>query len=144
MIAGMLAALAAGLFAGAAMYITFVEHPARLTCGVSIALAEFRPSYRRAAVMQAALAITGSIAALTQWWRGGLPGWLVGGLLFGAVVPFTLLVVFPTNRRLLDESLDASTAEATALLHRWGWLHAARTAASVVAFVTFLELLRRQ
>ena len=33
-----------GLFAGAALYINLVEHPARMSCGVEIALREWEPS----------------------------------------------------------------------------------------------------
>jgi hypothetical protein len=36
-----LAILASGLFAGAALYISFVEHPARMLCGTTLAIAEF-------------------------------------------------------------------------------------------------------
>jgi hypothetical protein len=39
-----LATLCAGLFAGAAVYITLVEHPARLECGTELAVREFGPS----------------------------------------------------------------------------------------------------
>ncbi len=52
MLLEMLSTLSAGLFAGAAIYISLVEHPARLECGTSLAITEFAPSYRRAAVMQ--------------------------------------------------------------------------------------------
>ncbi|MPZ19989.1 MAG: hypothetical protein GEV06_19045 [Luteitalea sp.] len=55
MIAIVLATLCTGVFAGAAIYITLVEHPARLASGTAAAIAEFRPSYRRAAPMQASL-----------------------------------------------------------------------------------------
>jgi len=50
------AVLACGLFTGAAVYISFVEHPARMECGVEIAATEFPPSYPRASVMQETLA----------------------------------------------------------------------------------------
>jgi len=49
------AALCSGIFAGAAVYINLVEHPARLECGLARAVAEFRPSYRRATVMHRSL-----------------------------------------------------------------------------------------
>ena len=52
-LAQFLTVLSCGLFAGAAVYITLVEHPARMECGTELAATEFRPSYRRAAVMQA-------------------------------------------------------------------------------------------
>jgi hypothetical protein len=44
----LIALASAGLFAGAALYITLVEHPARLECRTAVAIAEFVPSYRRA------------------------------------------------------------------------------------------------
>jgi hypothetical protein len=139
-LAELLATLTAGLFAGAAVYITFVEHPARVSCGPRVAVTEFRPSYKRAAVMQAALAVVGTLAALARWGAVGGIGWLIGGLVFGAVIPFTLFVIFPTNKRLLD--LDLTSSEVGPFLDRWGTLHAVRSAASFAAFVLFL-LLRR-
>ena len=59
--------LAAGLFAGAAIYISGAEHPARMECGVELAATVFGPSYRRAAVMQAGLArcVVGRVAELS-------------------------------------------------------------------------------
>ena len=112
------ATVCAGLFAGAAIYITAVEHPARLACGTALALREFAPSYRRATVMQASLGVVGLLAAVGAWWRAGHGGLLVGGLLLGAVVPFTLVGILPTNRRLLAPNLDPESAEAAALLVR--------------------------
>jgi uncharacterized membrane protein len=141
LIAALLATLAAGLFTGAAVYITFVEHPARISCGSALAVTEFRPSYQRATVMQASLALIGAVSGIGRWGAAGGLGWLVGGVLLGSVVPFTLLVIRPTNNRLLDHSLDNASPEARALLARWGRLHGARSVASFAAFVTFLILL---
>src|SRR5712691_1912831 len=138
-----LATLAAGLFAGAALYVTAVEHPARMSCGSVLAVTEFRPSYERGAIMQATLALTGALAAMVRWGLGGHIGWLVGGLLLGAVVPFTLIVIMPTTELLLDVSLDLNSPESSALLRRWGRPHAVRSAASLVAFLIFVLLLVR-
>jgi uncharacterized membrane protein len=129
-----LATLSAGLFAGAAIYITFVEHPARLECGTELAATEFGPSYRRAALMQASLAAVGLAAALVAWRQERGLMVLIGGLLLGGVIPFTLLVILPTNKRLLDPGLDRGSAEAAALLARWGQLHAVRTALGMLSF----------
>jgi hypothetical protein len=134
MVFELLAVLCAGLFAGAAIYITFVEHPARLSCGTALAASEFGPSYRRATVMQAPLALLGLLAAVIAFFRGGGPWVLFGGLALGAVVPFTLIVILPTNNRLLDPGLARESPEAAALLRRWGQLHAVRSVASALAF----------
>jgi Domain of unknown function (DUF1772) len=132
------ATMCAGLFAGAAIYINAVEHPARLSCGTPLAIREFAPSYHRATIMQAPLALAGCITGLWSAWSVG-DGWLsVGAILLGAVLPFTLIVILPTNKRLLDPGLDPNEASATALLTRWGRLHAARSTLSGLAFVLFL------
>jgi hypothetical protein len=134
-VAELVALLATGLFAGAAIYVTLVEHPARVEGGAALALAEFRPSYRRGAVMQASLAALGCLAALVAWLQRGHASVLIAGLLLGAMIPFTLIVILPTNKRLLAPDLDPERAEAMALLARWGRLHAVRTVAGAVAFL---------
>jgi uncharacterized membrane protein len=143
MVLELIALLCTGLFAGAAVYVTLVEHPARLECEPAVALAEFRPSYRRAAAMQASLAAVGLLTAVGAWALGRSVPVLVAGLLLGAMIPFTLLVVLPTNKRLLDPALDPHSTEAASLLAHWGHLHAVRSAASIVAFVLLgLDLAR--
>jgi hypothetical protein len=135
------ATVAAGIFAGAALYVSLVEHPARMSLGSLAAVREFGPSYRRGAAMQAPLALIGAAAGIARWAIGGSVAWLVGGVALGALVPFTLLVILPTNTRLLDARLDAGGEEATALLRRWARLHAVRTAVSVVVVAGFVARL---
>jgi hypothetical protein len=127
-----------GLFAGAAAYITFVEHPARLARGSEVAVTEFRHSYKRASVMQASLAMIGFTASLVAWWPQGGIAWLLGGLLLVSVVPITLFAIFPTNRQLFDPGLDVHSAHTTLILRRWGHLHAIRTILSLIAFLILL------
>jgi uncharacterized membrane protein len=140
----LLATLCSGLFAGAAIYITLVEHPARLECGTELAATEFGPSYRRATLLQASLAAVGIVAALTAWAQGRGVEVLIGGLLLGAVIPFTLLVILPTNKRLLDPGLERGSAEAAVLLARWGRLHAVRSLVSALAFMVLLWCLAKR
>ena len=127
-----------GVFAGAAIYINLAEHPARFGVRVGGAMMEIRPSYRRAAVMQASLAAVGSLAAVIGWWQGGGAPLLIAGLLFGSVIPFTLLVILPTNKRLLDPALDTGSREAAVLLERWGHLHAVRSVLGGISFIIIL------
>ena len=133
-----MATLAAGVFAGAAIYVSFVEHPARVSLGARAAVQEFGPSYRRAAIMQGGLALVGGVAGIVRWATLGGPGWLAGGLLLAAMIPYTVIVIRPTNDRLLDPALAARPAEATALLCRWGRLHSVRTLVSCVALGVLL------
>jgi Domain of unknown function (DUF1772) len=136
------ATMATALFAGAAVYVSAVEHPARVSCGPDVALRQFGPSYRRGAVMQASLALVGCATGLAASWQLG--DWLVAlaSLLLGLLIPFTLIVILPTNKRLLDPTLDARSSEAARLLARWGRLHAVRTVVSVVVLVALLWRLR--
>ena len=132
------ATVCAGLFSGAALYINLVEHPARLTCGPELAVREFAPSYKRATVLQASLAVLGFLAGIIAAWGRADAELVVASLLLGAVVPFTLVVILPTNKRLLDPALDPRSSQAGALLSRWGRLHAVRTVLSLLAFLVFL------
>ena len=140
-IAEFIAVLSCALFTGAALYITFVEHPARMQCGVELAATEFAPSYRRATVMQATCAAVGLLTSVAAWLAGATIWWLIAGLLLGSVIPFTLIVILPTNKRLLDPTLDKRSAEAERLLARWGRLHAVRSVLSGLALLLFLYLL---
>ena len=139
-IAEFIAVLSCALFTGAAVYITFVEHPARMQCGVELAATEFAPSYRRATVMQASCAGLGSLSSLAAWLAGASFWWLVAGVLLGSVIPFTLIVILPTNKRLLSPTLDKRSIESELLLARWGRLHAVRSVLSGLALLLFLYL----
>ncbi len=137
-----LALVATALFSGAAAYVSLVEHPARLRCSTEIALAQWRPSYQRGTVMQASLAIAGTLLGISAFLSGAGPIWLLAAILLGSVVPFSLLVIFPTNKRLEDPNLDPSSEMARSLLVRWGHLHAVRSALSLIALMLMLFFLR--
>jgi|SRR6267143_4060981 hypothetical protein len=139
-IAEFVAVLACGLFAGAAVYLSLVEHPARMECGMELAATEFAPSYRRATVMQASLAAVGLVSSIAAWLAGACSLWVVAGVLLGSVIPFTLIVILPTNKQLLSPALDRRSAETGRLLARWGRLHAVRSVFSGLALLLFLYL----
>ncbi len=134
------ALLACALFAGAAAYVTLVEHPARIECGVALATTEFPPSYRRGTIMQATLAAVGLLSSIGAWLAGASFWWLAGGMVLGSVIPFTLIVILPTNRQLLSPTLDRRSAEAEQLLARWSMLHAVRSVLSGAALLLFAYL----
>jgi uncharacterized membrane protein len=140
-VAEFVAVLACGLFAGAALYVSLVEHPARMECGVETAIAVFGPSYRRATVLQVTLAALGLLSSLVAWLSGATFWWLVVGLMLSSVIPFTLVVILPTNRQLISPALDRRSANASRLLSRWALFHAVRTVISSLALTLFLYLL---
>ena len=102
-----IAALSTTLFTGAAIYINFVEHPARMGCDTKTAATVWAPSYKRATVMQASLAILGFLNGLAVWLLGGDVMWLVGAVFIGLVVPFTFIAV---KQRAILSRLEVETA----------------------------------
>ena len=140
-IAEVIATLSSGLFTGASIYINLVEHPARMQTGIRPALAEFAPSYHRATVTQVSLAVAGFLSALIAWRFRSDVRWLIGGGLLVSVVPFTALVILPTNKRLLDPATANDLDLAEKLLTRWGRLHAVRSVLSLASMLMFLLLL---
>ena len=133
-----LAIVCSGIFAGAAVYISVVQHPASLEVGGAMPAAFFTPMYRRAAPMQASLAVVGSLAGLVAWFAGSGFLWLLGALLLGFAVPFTLVRIKPVNDQLLAPSLDPEAPEVFELLRRWGRLHRVRSFTSSLAFLLFV------
>ena len=141
MIVERLATVASGLFTGASIYINLVEHPARMEAGTQLALTEFAPSYKRATVVQVALAIVGFLSSVGAWRSRSDARWLVGGGLLVAVIPFTMVAILPTNKRLLDPATARDLELAEHLLTRWGRLHAVRSMASLASLLLFVCLL---
>ena len=134
------ALLGATMFASWALYITLVEHPARLESGPAAGRAQVRASYRRAAPWQLGVAVLALLSgAATAALTRRRPR-LVGALAVGAAIPNTLVAIMPTNHRLLAAAPLADD-DARHLLHRWGRLHAARTALGALGWVTFVYAL---
>jgi hypothetical protein len=133
-----IATMTAAIFAGAALYINLVEHPARMGLGTTAAMLQWAPSYRRATWMQAPLALISFVSGLASAWMGAGLAWAAGALLIGAVVPFTFLVLMPTNRSLLTPGRDLGSPETRGLLDKWARLHAVRTALSMLATALYL------
>ena len=61
--------------------------------------------------MQATSAAAGLLASVAAWLAGATFWWLVGELLLGTVIPFTLIVVLPTNKQLLKLALGKQSAQ---------------------------------
>ena len=126
MILELAALLCTGLFAGAALYVSLVEHPARLEGGPALAIAQFGPSYRRGAVMQASLAGGGCLAAVAAWVQGSPTPVLIAGVLLGSSPPASLagevlrradVVHVPIERHAGGEALRRDDAAAAAARH---------------------------
>lgn len=133
-----LALVTIAAFAGAAIYVSVAEQPARLMLDDRALLAEWKPSYERGKAMQASLAL---VATALGIWAGYLTSdwvWYLGAALALAPWPWTLFVIMPVNKVLEATPTDAANAQTRALIEKWGSLHAGRSALGIAATLVYL------
>ncbi|TPK94695.1 DUF1772 domain-containing protein [Mesorhizobium sp. B2-4-14] len=138
MLIGLLALTIAAVFAGAAIYVSVAEQPARLRLDDEALLREWQPSYKRGAAMQASIAIVACILGLVAWWRTGGHAFLAGAILIILPWPWTLIAMMPTNRVLEAMDVAADNPQARPLIVKWGNLHLVRLALGVLATLAFV------
>jgi len=129
------ALLSAGAFTGGSLFISLVDHPARVALGPALGRQHFREMYPRATALQAPLAASGAVFGLCAWLLGGGSSWLLEGLCIGAVVPYTLGFMIPLNRRLMSP-VSLTEEQTREQLAAWARRHAVRTVLGAGAFVT--------
>ena len=130
--------LTAGLFAGACTYIALVQQPARMEVGGVPAIAEFRAVIPRAERLQLPLLLACLATGTTLFALSLSAQVLVGTVLLGLIVPFTVLWILPINRRLLSRSAGDHAGAAPALLAHWGALHLVRSGAALAGACVLL------
>ena len=142
MLFGQLALVLAAAFAGAAFYINFAEHPARLSLDDKGSLKQWKPSYDAGYTMQATLVGASGILGLLAAWTSQNWHWIVGAVLILSNVPYTLIGIMPTNHKLeaISEADAGPNSRATLVL--WGKLHAIRTLLGVSATLAYLWALQ--
>jgi hypothetical protein len=74
------------------------------------------------------MALLSLVTGVASLLLGGGLGWAIAALLIGAVVPFTLIGIMPTNNALLAPGRDLGAEETRTLLEHWAKLHVVRTA----------------
>lgn len=123
----LVALLAATLFTAAALYITLVEHPARLALAEGPMLIQWQQSYRRALPIQSVLALVAGMSGVGVGWVLGSGIAVAGGLAMLANWPFTVAALLPINRRLFVATAGTGDSGSHRLLLRWGRLHDVRS-----------------
>ncbi len=134
----LVALLAATLFTSAALYITLVEHPARLSLAEEPMLTQWQQSYRRALPIQSSLALVAGMGGLVAGWMMGDGRAIAGGVAMLSNWPFTVVALLPINRRLSPAIAGRGDAHSHHLLLRWGRLHDVRSLLGVAGTALLL------
>ncbi|KAI9098199.1 DUF1772-domain-containing protein [Phlyctochytrium arcticum] len=128
------AVTSAGLFTGAALYVSAVEHPSRYASTAEASRRQFQHSYPRAARLQAALATIATGSSLALGLATKAHRFYVAAAAFAFIPAYTFAVIMPVNKRLLTTT-DALTGETTWTLFRnWNVMHWVRVAAATIGF----------
>lgn len=138
MFTGQLALAFAAVFAGAAIYINFAEHPARLGLDDKNLLKQWKPSYAAGFMMQASLAVVSGVFGLVAAWLSSDWRWLAGAALILANWPYTLIGIMPTNHKLNAIADEDAGPVSRAMLITWGKLHAVRSILGTGATIAYL------
>jgi hypothetical protein len=137
MFAGLFALILAAAFTGAAFYVSFAEHPARMRLDDQNALKQWKPSYDAGYQMQATLAAVSAVLGFITAWISGDWRWVVGAVLILANWPYTLIAIMPTNSKLKGIPDREAGPASRALLVSWAQLHAVRTVLGIAATLAY-------
>jgi hypothetical protein len=138
MFVGQLALTIAAMFAGAAVYVSVCEQPARLLLDDRGLLIEWKPSYKHGVAMQASLALIAAVFGALGWWQSGDWRWLLGAVVILSAWPYTLVIIQPTNRELLATDPANAGPRTRELIEKWGRLHAGRIAMGMITTILYL------
>src|SRR3989454_9609877 len=113
------------LFAGAATYVSLVEHPKLDEGEAELADTTLVASHPRPAIFQAALGVVGSLAAMLAGSAAGAVWWLAGGAVLGAAALWQGVAMVPLFPPLYRSAGGAEPRFAAPIISRLGELHAA-------------------
>ena len=138
MLFGLLALTVAAAFSGAAFYVNYVEHPARMILDNAALLRQWKPSYAAGYTMQASLAALSTVLGLLAAWTSGDWHWVVGAAFIFLNWPYTLIVIMPTNNKLKAIAEADAGPASRALMVSWVRLHTVRTVLGFAATIAYL------
>ena len=127
------------LFAGAATYVSLVEHPAmveggRELTGTYILLAQPRPAF-----FLTSFAVLGALGGMSAGIAGGSIWWLAGGVVLGIAALFQMAAVTPETRRLAEMAMaDDAKVTGSFQVSRLARLHALQSLAGLAALFAFI------
>ena len=137
MISGLIALAFAAAFAGAAVYVNWVEQPARLALDDDAMLSEWRPSDSRGVALLSAFALASAVAGFIAYFESQDVRWVFGALIAVSSWPYAYFIMAPLNNQILSLR-GHDVAAARALVGQWGLIESGFAAIGVVAVAIFL------
>jgi hypothetical protein len=137
MFSGLIALAFAAAFAGAAVYVIWVEQPARLALDEEALLSEWTPSDRRGVALLAAFALAAAVAGFIAYFESEDVRWVFGALIVISSWPYAFFVMAPLNNQILSLR-GKDVAAARALVRQWGMVESGFAAIGVLAVAMFL------
>ena len=119
---GLYAFAVAAAFLGAAIYIGFVEQPARLELSVRAMVREWAVSDHRGTILLTTLSLISAAFAFVQYRISGDVRWIIGGLAILASWPYEYYVLVPVSIWLRALPPEKGSAPARKLMRDWGLL----------------------
>jgi hypothetical protein len=119
---GLYAFAVAAAFLGAAIYIGFVEQPARLELSVRAMVREWAVSDHRGTILLTTLSLVSAVFAFVQYRISGDVRWIIGGLAILASWPYEYYVLVPVSIWLRAIPPEKGSAPARKLMRDWGLL----------------------
>ena len=140
MIPGLIALAFAAAFAGAAIYLNWVEQPARLALDEEALLSEWGPSDSRGVALLSAFALAAAVAGFVAYFETEDVRYVFGALIMIASWPYAFFVMAPLNNQILALR-GSDVGAARALVRQWGYIEAGFGAIGVAAVAMFLWIL---
>ncbi len=137
MFSGLIALAFAAAFGGAAIYVNWVEQPARLSLDDQALLSEWTPSDSRGVALLAAFALVSAISGFIAFFESDDVRWVFGALIIIASWPYAFFVMAPLNNQILSLR-GHDVAAAKALVRQWGLVESGFAAIGVLAVAIFL------
>jgi Domain of unknown function (DUF1772) len=137
MFSGLIALVFAAAFAGAAIYVNWVEQPARLALDEETLLSEWRPSDSRGVALLSTFSLAAAVAAFIAYFESADVRWVFGALVIIASWPYAFFVMTPLNNQILSLR-GRDVAAARALIRQWGFIERGFAAIGLVAVAVFL------
>ena len=140
MIEGLIALAFSAAFAGAAIYVNWVEQPARLALDEDALLSEWGPSDSRGVALLLGFALVSAVTGLIAYFESQDLRYMVGALIALSSWLYAFFVMAPLNNQILALH-GPDIGAARALVRQWGFVEAGFAAIGVLASAVFVWIL---